>query len=128
TLFHHYLSKRYHHQIHLTNCKQAHSIRDLCCHSASEFNIYFQNQDRFKWLCRFDDDQYVNVPLLIDYLKQFFPDKQSLYIGKPSLNEPKHGRGMDFWFATYGGGVCFSRSLLKMIRNDVQPNSKFMEG
>ncbi len=123
-----YLSKQYHHQIYSTNCTQAHSIRDLCCHSASEFYIYFQNENKHKWLCRFDDDQYVNVPLLIDYLKQFSPDEQRLYIGKPSLKEPKHGHGLHFWFATYGGGVCYSKSLLHMIYNDIQPNHKFMEG
>ncbi|CAF0845857.1 unnamed protein product [Rotaria sp. Silwood1] len=128
TFLYRYISKRYHDQIHSTNCKQAHSIRDLCCHSASEFNIYFRNQNKYKWLCRFDDDQYVNVPLLIDYLKQFIPDKELLYIGKPSLKEPKRGRSMRFWFATYGGGVCFSRALLKMIYDDVQPDNKFMEG
>lgn len=127
-ILHRYLPKKYHHQIHSTNCTQAHSIRDLCCHSASEFDIYFNKKKNSKWLCRFDDDQYVNVPLLIDYLKQFSPDKQSLYIGKPSMIEPKHGRGIKFWFATYGGGVCFSRSLLKLIYDDVQPNNKFMEG
>jgi fringe protein len=122
------LSKQYHHQIYSTKCNQAHSIRDLCCHSASEFNIYFENKDKYKWLCRFDDDQYVNVPLLINYLKQFFPDQQPLYIGKPSLKEPKQGRGIKFWFATYGGGVCFSQSLLQMIHKDIQPDKKFMEG
>lgn len=126
--FHNLISSKYHHHVHTTTCKQAHSIRDLCCHSASEFNIYFQNQDEYKWLCRFDDDQYVNVPLLIDYLKKYSPDDEPLYIGKPSMTEPKSGRGVRFWFATYGGGVCFSRSLLNMIRNDVQPDVKFMEG
>jgi fringe protein len=128
TFFHRYLSKQYHHQIHSTNCQQAHSIRDLCCHSASEFEIYFRQENKYKWLCRFDDDQYVNVPLLIDYLKQFDPDKQALYIGKPSMKEPKRGRSFQFWFGTYGGGICFSRLLLKMVHDDVQPNNQFMEG
>lgn len=128
TFFYRYLSKQYHHQIYSTNCTQAHSIRDLCCHSASEFYIYFQNENNYKWLCRFDDDQYVNVPLLIDYLKQFSPDKQPLYIGKPSYKEPKRGGGLAFWFATYGGGICYSKYLLHMIYNDIQPNHKFVEG
>jgi fringe protein len=123
-----YLSKQYHHQVHSTNCNQAHSIPDLCCHSASEFDIYFKNKNNYKWLCRFDDDQYVNVPLLINYLKQFSPDKQKLYIGKPSLKEPKRGRGLNFWFATYGGGVCYSKSLLEHIYHDIQPSKNFMEG
>ncbi len=128
TFFNRFLSKEYHHQIHSTTCKQAHSIRDLCCHSASEFDIYFQNKNKYKWLCRFDDDQYVNVPLLIDYLQQYLPEKELLYIGKPSMKEPKQGRGVQFWFATYGGGVCFSKVLLEMIYDDIQPGYVFMEG
>ena len=128
TFFHRYLPKKYHHQLYSSNCKQAHSIRDLCCNSASEFEIYFQLEKRHKWLCRFDDDQYVNVPLLIDYLDQFVPETQALYIGKPSMKEPKQGRGLKFWFATYGGGICFSKFLLEKIRKDIQPNHRFIEG
>ena len=129
TFFHRFLSKeQQQQQIHSTTCTQAHSIRDLCCHSASEFDIYFRNKHQFKWLCRFDDDQYVNVPLLIDYLQRFRPEKELLYIGKPSLKEPKQGRGMKFWFATYGGGVCFSKALLHKIHDDIQPSHIFMEG
>ncbi len=129
TFFYRFLSKDYHHQIYSTTCKQAHSIRDLCCHSASEFDIFFQNQNQYKWLCRFDDDQYVNVPLLVNYLQQYLPEKELLYIGKPSMKEPKHARGgVRFWFATYGGGVCFSKSLLQLIYDDIQPSYIFMEG
>ena len=128
TFFHQYLPEKYYHQLYSSDCKQAHSIRDLCCNSASEFEIYFRHEKRYKWLCRFDDDQYVNVPLLFDYLDQFVPEKQALYIGKPSMKEPKQGRGLQFWFATYGGGVCFSRLLLEKIRKDIQPNYRFIEG
>ncbi|CAF1295174.1 unnamed protein product [Adineta steineri] len=128
TFFHRYLSKQYHQQVYYTNCTQAHSIHDLCCQSASEFHIYFQNENKYEWLCRFDDDQYVNVPLLIDYLKQYSPNQQPLYIGKPSLKEPKRGRGLEFWFATYGGGVCYSKYLLHKIYDDIQPNEVFMDG
>lgn len=123
-----HLPKQYHQQVHTTQCNQSHTIRDLCCHSASEFEIFFRNENDYKWLCRFDDDQYVNVPLLIDYLAQFHPDHEQLYIGKPSLTYPKTGRGIQFWFATYGGGVCFTKSLLHLIYEDIQPNSKFMAG
>jgi fringe len=119
---------KYHSQLHASTCQQAHSIRDLCCNSASEFEIYFRSINTYRWLCRFDDDQYVNVPLLVKYLQAFSPDEEPLYIGKPSMKEPKRGGGIQFWFATYGGGVCFSRALLKRIRNDVQPNDRFVQG
>ncbi|UJR23160.1 hypothetical protein I4U23_026179 [Adineta vaga] len=126
--FYRKLPKQYHHHIYSTNCSQAHTIPDLCCHSASEFFIYFQNENQYKWLCRFDDDQYVNVPLLVDYLKQFSPENEYLYIGKPSMKEPKSGRGRHFWFGTYGGGICFSKSLLHKIYDDIQPNERFVNG
>lgn len=122
------VENRYHSNLHFNNCTQAHSIRDLCCNSGKEFDIFFENQSQFKWLCRFDDDQYVNVPLLIRYLRNYSPDKENLYIGKPSIKEPKRGRGYTFWFATYGGGVCFSRSLLKKIRHDIYPVQNFIDG
>ena len=128
TFFDRHLSKEYHQQIYVSQCKQAHSIRDLCCNSAVEFDIYFKYMKQYKWLCRFDDDQYVNVPLLIDFLDQFSPEKESLYIGKPSMKEPKRGRGLKFWFATYGGGVCFSKYLLKKIRSHIQPSDRFIDG
>ncbi|CAF1219368.1 unnamed protein product [Adineta ricciae] len=126
--FYQNLPQEYHRHVYSTTCPQAHTIRDLCCHSASEFSIYFQNQNHYQWLCRFDDDQYVNVPLLVDYLRQFSPEKEYLYIGKPSMKEPKRGHGIQFWFGTYGGGICFSKSLLHLIRNDVHPNEKFVNG
>ena len=53
------------------------------------------------------------VPLifsLIDYRRQFQPDTQPLYIGKPSLKQPKVKKQVQYWFGTYGAGVCFSRS------------------
>ncbi|CAF1432659.1 unnamed protein product, partial [Didymodactylos carnosus] len=96
--------------------------------SALEFHIYFALEKQFQWLCRFDDDQYVNVPLLIDYLRQFEGDSQALYIGKPSWKEPKVRHHIRFWFATYGSGICFSRRLLRTIRDEVEPDERFMRG
>lgn len=127
-IFHRYLPKQYYPQLHQTKCNQSHTIRDLCCQSASEFEIFFQHETQYNWLCRFDDDQYVNVPLLIDYLERFDPEREFLYIGKPSLTYPKQGRGIQFWFATYGGGVCFSKALLYLIYDDIQPNEMFIKG
>ena len=119
----------YHHQqIYQTECPNHHSIRDLCCQSASDFHIYFAHEEEFQWLCRFDDDQYVNVPRLIDYLRHFQPDTQPLYIGKPSLKQPKVKKQFQYWFGTYGAGVCFSRSLLRLIRAEIETEGRFMLG
>ena len=118
----------YHRQIYQTECRQGHSITDLCCQSASQFHVFFAHEREFQWLCRFDDDQYVNVPRLIDYLRQFQPDIQPLYIGKPSLNRPVDRGRLEYWFASYGGGVCFSRFLLRMIRAEIEPKDRFTLG
>ena len=128
TFFDRHLPKKHQRQLYVSPCTQAHTIRDLCCNSAVEFEIFFTHEHRYKWLCRFDDDQYVNVPLLIDFLNQYSPDEELLYVGKPSMKEPKRGRGMRFWFATYGGGVCFSRRLLRKIRRHIHPSERFVNG
>ena len=114
------------HQVYRSQCHQKYSVRELCCHSASEFHIYFAHEHKFQWLCRFDDDQYVNVPRLIDYLGQFEPDTQALYIGKPSWKQPKVSGKFRYWFATFGGGVCYSRFLLRLIRAEIEPKDQFM--
>ena len=41
----------------------------------------------FRWFCHFDDDNYVNVPTLVQKLSQF-DARQDWYLGKPSLPEP----------------------------------------
>ncbi|CAF1113806.1 unnamed protein product, partial [Didymodactylos carnosus] len=50
------------------------------------------------------------------------------YIGKPSFNQPKVGHGRRFWFATYGGGVCFSQRLLSIIKEHVDTRERFIKG
>ena len=37
-----------------------------------------------RWFCHFDDDNYVNVPALVNTLKNFNPE-DDVYLGKPSL-------------------------------------------
>ncbi len=129
-LYHH-LSEQYHHQIHSTTCNQSHTIPDLCCHSASEFAIYFPNQNKYKWLCRFDDDQYVNVNQLREYLSTF-DSTQPYYIGRPSwpdtVKRSKEPFPSPFWFATLGGGVCLSKRTVILLRPYTQDASEFADG
>lgn len=42
---------------------------------------------RCRWFCHFDDDNYVNVPRLVEKLSEF-DHRQDWYLGKPSLPEP----------------------------------------
>ena len=68
-------------------------------------------------MCRFDDDQYVNLNNLYKYLSKFNASKP-YYIGRTSVNRRLKVRddNRTFAFATYGAGVCFSHTLLKQLR------------
>lgn len=83
-----------------------------------EFDVFLTTEK--KWFCHFDDDNYVNIPRLVDLLKTYKPSEE-WYLGKPSIRRPleildrETGKEMTFWFATGGAGFCLSRSLaLKM--------------
>jgi hypothetical protein len=43
----------------------------------------------YRWFCHFDDDNYVNVPALLDLLARYDP-KDHWYLGKPSLKSRIH--------------------------------------
>ena len=40
-----------------------------------------------RWMCHFDDDTYVNIPELVELLKQY-KHTEDWYLGKPSLKHP----------------------------------------
>lgn len=124
----HFLAPKYHTNIHRTACEPKYSVANLCCQSGAEFDLYYTHKYDFRWLCRFDDDQYVNAPRLIEYLSQFSPMNQSFYIGKPSWSTPKTIRQSTFWFATFGGGICYSHYLLRIIREEIHPRERFVHG
>ena len=103
-----------------TNCPQTHNRYDLCCKTAHEFQLFYNLSSRKKnleWMCRFDDDQYVNLDNLYKYLNELNAS-QPHYIGRTSIT----GRlavkddSRTYTFATYGAGVCFSRRLLHQLR------------
>ncbi|CAF0843997.1 unnamed protein product [Rotaria sordida] len=103
-----------------TNCPQTHNRFDLCCKTAHEFELFYNLSEinsNLDWMCRFDDDQYVNLNNLYQFLSQINSSKL-YYIGRTSidyrLKVPKHNR--TYTFATYGAGVCFSRALLEKLR------------
>jgi hypothetical protein len=106
-----------------TSCSQTHKPFDLCCKTAHEFEL-FDNLSKINsnldWMCRFDDDQYVNLKNLYKFLSKIDPSKP-YYIGRTSTSSPsrisKHNR--TYTFATYGAGVCFSRLLLEKLRPHV---------
>ncbi|CAF3382988.1 unnamed protein product [Rotaria sp. Silwood2] len=110
-----------------TNCPQTHNRFDLCCKTAHEFELFYnlsQINSNLDWMCRFDDDQYVNLDNLYQFLSQINSSKP-YYIGRTSidyrLKVPGHNR--TYTFATYGAGVCFSRALLEKLRPYVNKTS-----
>lgn len=40
-----------------------------------------------KWWCHFDDDNYVNIPRLVELLRKYSP-LDHWYLGKPSVRQP----------------------------------------
>ena len=71
-----------------------------------------------RWFCHFDDDNYVNVPALVNKLSRY-DFRRRHYLGKPSLSHPLRipssddggeRRDVAFSFATGGAGFCLSRA------------------
>lgn len=103
-----------------TNCSASHNRRALCCKMGVELDAFVRMKEK-KWFCHFDDDNYVNVPKLLELVTSY-DDKDDWYLGKPSIKVPlqiinrSNGSKIGFWFATGGAGFCLSRSLvLKMM-------------
>uniref|UniRef100_A0A1B6EG05 Fringe-like glycosyltransferase domain-containing protein n=1 Tax=Clastoptera arizonana TaxID=38151 RepID=A0A1B6EG05_9HEMI len=106
-----------------TNCSSSHNRKALCCKMSVEFDSFIESGK--KWFCHFDDDNYVNVPRLVQTLGDYNP-QEDWYLGKPSIRAPLEilnretkalaKQNISFWFATGGAGFCLSRSLaLKMM-------------
>ncbi|XP_015910699.1 fringe glycosyltransferase isoform X1 [Parasteatoda tepidariorum] len=103
-----------------TNCSSSHNRKALCCKMSVEFDTFLESSK--KWLCHFDDDNYVNVPRLLRLLQSYNP-QEDWYLGKPSIRSPleiisryDNQKNVSFWFATGGAGFCISRALaLKML-------------
>ncbi|KAI5638530.1 fringe-like domain-containing protein [Phthorimaea operculella] len=104
-----------------TNCSDTHQRQHLCCKTSVEYDTFMDSGK--KWFCHFDDDNYVNVPRLVEVL-QGYDYQMDWYLGRKSIPKParyynpltKNMQTTRFWFATFGAGLCISRSLaLKMI-------------
>ncbi|PVD38488.1 hypothetical protein C0Q70_01103 [Pomacea canaliculata] len=102
-----------------TNCSSSHNRQSLCCKMSVEYDAYLASKKR--WMCHFDDDIYVNIPVLMELLQKY-KHTDDWYLGKPSLRHPievndfeNPGAKITFWFAT-GSAFCISRALaLKMM-------------
>ncbi|XP_031351964.1 fringe glycosyltransferase-like [Photinus pyralis] len=103
-----------------TKCGRSHSIRDLCCKMGVEINT-FLTVSKSRWFCHFDDDNYVNIPKLVDVLNGYDPNGD-WYLGKPSIKykypvyNKKTKTKTKLWFGTGGAGICISRPLVTKMK------------
>lgn len=60
-----------------------------------------------KWWCHFDDDNYVNIPRLVELLRSFSP-LDDWYLGKPSVRQPLEIEDRDAKVSTVVNANCCS--------------------
>ena len=114
------------------NCgSDAHSMSLLCCKTAHDFLLFQRYLNNYDWFCHFDDDQYVNINKLKEYLSTF-DSSQPYYIGRnswlKSLQRTKEPFPYPFWFATLGAGVCLSKRTIDLLKPYTQTTSQFVDG
>jgi fringe protein len=109
----------------------AHSMGILCCKTAHDFILFHRYKSKYNWFCHFDDDQYVNVNNLKEYLSTF-DSNRPYYIGRTSwpdtLKRSKEPFPQPFWFATLGAGVCLSKRTINLLKPYTQSASEFADG
>lgn len=135
-----------------TTCSSGHDRHGLLCKMNWEYDFFMKTSKKwveawsFNWIstyypfnlrywCHFDDDQYVNIPRLVEVLKGY-PSTQDWYLGKPSqtiktyinsvrkfsIRERSHrGWGRGHKSQKFPYGLC-NRSLIfiKVILNLIQ--------
>jgi len=109
----------------------AHSMSLLCCKTSHDFILFYRYISKYDWFCHFDDDQYVNINNLKEYLSTF-DSNQPYYIGRTSwpdsLKRTKEPFPRPFWFATLGAGVCLSKPTIKLLKPYTEHSSEFVDG
>uniref|UniRef100_H2XPZ2 Fringe-like glycosyltransferase domain-containing protein n=1 Tax=Ciona intestinalis TaxID=7719 RepID=H2XPZ2_CIOIN len=99
-----------------TGCRKMHTRSDLSCKMGAEYDMFMTTEK--KWWCHFDDDNYVNVPRLVEFLGHY-DWREDVYIGKKSITRPIRsmykGNFVDVTFATGGAGVCVSSALARKM-------------
>lgn len=80
--------------------------------------MYDNYIDQYHWFLRADDDLYVRVPELKEFLSKLDPS-QPLYIGSPGAGRKKDLKRLKLhpfeWYCMGGPGVVLSRALLRKL-------------
>ncbi|CAD5222597.1 unnamed protein product [Bursaphelenchus xylophilus] len=98
-----------------TNCGKSHARRDLVCKLQKELQLF--KHANAKWSCHFDDDSYVNVKNLKQFLSNY-DENDVYYIGKAMTGPIKVNQDYKFMFATGGAGFCISRGVLNLLQDE----------
>ncbi len=90
----------------VSKCNDDHNHGSLVCKTKIEFETFYENPAKYffiyilillelirnsnflflsRWFCHLDDDNYLNVKQLYNFLEKYNPTK-SYYFGKKSLN------------------------------------------
>ncbi|GMT11697.1 hypothetical protein PFISCL1PPCAC_2994, partial [Pristionchus fissidentatus] len=97
-----------------TKCGSDYYSPSLACKCQAELDVFYKADAR--WSCRFDDDSYVNVPLLKNILAEHNANERIL-IGRRTMDPwalPFRGRTYNVTFPT-GNALCISRPLLHCL-------------
>ncbi|GMT12196.1 hypothetical protein PFISCL1PPCAC_3493, partial [Pristionchus fissidentatus] len=97
-----------------TKCGSEYHSPSLACKCKAELDMLYKADARWSW--RFDDDTYVNVPLLMRTLAEFNSEERIL-IGRTTMgpwNLLFRGREYNITFPT-GNALCMSRPLLHCL-------------
>ena len=109
----------------------AHSMNILCCKTAHDFLLFHRYISHYDWFCHFDDDQYVNIGNLEQFLSAF-DSNQPYYIGRNSwsdtIKRSKEPYPHPFWFATLGAGVCLSKRSVDLLQPYTSSVQQFVDG
>uniref|UniRef100_A0AC35GUT2 Fringe n=1 Tax=Panagrolaimus sp. PS1159 TaxID=55785 RepID=A0AC35GUT2_9BILA len=99
-----------------TTCGNGYDFASVGCKLNQELHVMLKKDA--KWSCHFDDDNYVNVPILKQILYNFNPNTP-YYLGRTATNEPSARNGRMFWFAVGGAGFCISNAALQIIKPSI---------
>uniref|UniRef100_A0AC35FB46 Fringe n=1 Tax=Panagrolaimus sp. PS1159 TaxID=55785 RepID=A0AC35FB46_9BILA len=100
-----------------TSCGSSHDPISLGCKLDEELKLIPKINPT--WYCHVDDDNYVNVPALINTLNNFNPEFP-YYIGRTATKQPTPQNGRYFWFAIGGAGICLSKAAIKIMTPSIK--------
>ncbi|GMS83991.1 hypothetical protein PENTCL1PPCAC_6166, partial [Pristionchus entomophagus] len=99
-----------------TDCSSSHQRAPLACKLTAELELFYRAKSN--WSCHFDDDNYVNMPNLLNFLSDKSPNRPH-YFGKVSVAKNikvnYRNESISFSFGTGGAGFCLSQFVVEKL-------------